>query len=41
MHWNEVRNDAKSFKQHKYGMQGALKHEASKEDYKKDMQYMA
>ena len=41
MHWNEVRNDAKSFKQHKYGILGSLKHEASKEDCKGGMQYMA
>lgn len=41
MHWNWVRNDAKSFHQHKYGMVGALKHEAIKEDYTWGMQYMA
>ena len=41
MHWNKVWNDAKSFKQHKHSMQRSLKYEASKGDYKGDMQYMA
>ena len=41
MHWNQVWNDAKSSKQHKYSMLEGLRHKASEGHYTRGIQYMA
>lgn len=37
MLWNQVWNDAKSSKQHKYSMLESLRHKATKRDYTRGM----